>query len=58
MRGYVRHFFGCDMCRTHFLSLTEARQTTRSNPSPSPSPSSGPSPSPTPNPYPYPYPHP
>lgn len=24
MRGYVRHFFGCDMCRTHFLSLTEA----------------------------------
>ena len=24
MRGYVRHFFGCDSCRAHFLSLTEA----------------------------------
>lgn len=24
MREYVRHFFGCDTCRSHFLSLTEA----------------------------------
>ena len=24
VRGYVRHFFGCDTCRAHFLSLTEA----------------------------------